>query len=937
MVHPLAQAAVEIVELLFKGKVALFQLSALGVQLLQNGVAGAERGARGFDFGVLCRNLLALGADFFGISRKFVMQNRKSFLRSAAQGGFGFNILLRFARADIKLGQFSANLLFLQNGLAVLGGLFGAEICKFADACGNCFFLRRQGGKLFLVSGLRFFQLSRVRAQLFQERVVGVQLCAQLFKSRRLVGAQNGDQLLAVLGGVLCRFFLFKALCQLGCLFFPFVGGNLQLFQLFFQPFHLAGAGKNAGAGFCGTTGKGTANVDLLTVQRDNTHAVALLFCHDVGMVDSVKHHRSAQQGGQDVFEFSVGFDKRIGNSDVTRVASRRFHFLGGRCGLHRCQREKCRAASLAAFEREHGGFCGGFILYNNVLQVGSQRNLHGGDVAVLHRDDLGKRTVNFAAGGAGAVGDFAVLILIHYIADGAGVALKMLLHRLHGGNSLRNRIYAQFCVCAFGLRRVQLLRHCLNLLFGIGNSGVGIGDFGVISGNGALLDAALLFELFGGFTVALQFLQNTGIFAGVGFPRVFQNRNADADVGCLGFRLPDAGQRIGNGVGKIVLLLQQRVLLGGQCLALFFLTSKRVFQFADFCGVRGAGFLLGANGFFNAGDRALRCGNQILGVGNGGFGNALFAFQTVAFLGLLLNLAQELFGFQLSGLRSLKEFVVLRFQGLNPLLGALQIERRMVECFFGGFQFAVDFFGIVKPDGNVGALFILHQGKRFFRFFGFFFQGTNLRRNLGENIVDPCHIFFYAGKLTLGFILTVAVFGNSRRVLEYAAALLALAGDHFGNFALPDDGIAVAADTGVHKQLVYIFQADCLTVDEVFAVPGAVIAARDGYFIIGTFQLGKILGVIKGNGNLGISHWTATVGTAENNVLHFASAQAFGRDFAQNPAHCVGNIGFSRTVRPDDDGDAFCFVAQTDRHFNAVIKHQFGFVGKGLEALHFQ
>ena len=118
------------------------------------------------------------------------------------------------------------------------------------------------------------------------------------------------------------------------------------------------------------------------------------------------------------------------------------------------------------------------------------------------------------------------------------------------------------------------------------------------------------------------------------------------------------------------------------------------------------------------------------------------------------------------------------------------------------------------------------------------------------------------------------------------------------------------------------IAQSDRLCIDVIFAFPGAVIAARDGDLIVIRRQSGTAgIRVVKRHGNLGKAHLTARVGTAENDILHTAAAQILGRDFAQNPLHGIGNVGFAGAVG-------------TDNYGSTAVKGQMRFIGEGFEAL---
>ena len=166
--------------------------------------------------------------------------------------------------------------------------------------------------------------------------------------------------------------------------------------------------------------------------------------------------------------------------------------------------------------------------------------------------------------------------------------------------------------------------------------------------------------------------------------------------------------------------------------------------------------------------------------------------------------------------------------------------------------------------------------------------------------------------------------FCNTCGVLKDRAALVALSRNYFGDTSLTDYRITVASDTGVHKELVNIFKTHGTAVYEIFAVAGTVIAARDRHFVVRTVETVRLIGVVKGDRHLGKAHLAAALGTYEDNVLHFRSADTLRRDLAENPAHGVRNIRFSASVRTDDDG-------------SAALEGQFRFIREGFEALHFK
>ena len=60
-------------------------------------------------------------------------------------------------------------------------------------------------------------------------------------------------------------------------------------------------------------------------------------------------------------------------------------------------------------------------------------------------------------------------------------------------------------------------------------------------------------------------------------------------------------------------------------------------------------------------------------------------------------------------------------------------------------------------------------------------------------------------------FLFAVAEFGDAGGFLEDLAPVLALERQDLVNTALPDDGIAVAPQTGIHEQLMDVAQTAVL------------------------------------------------------------------------------------------------------------------------------
>ena len=661
--------------------------------------------------------------------------------------------------------------------------------------------------QVLLVACPRLLKLLHVVFQLVQQRVVGIQLGAQLLQLCRLGVPEHPDQFAPVLGSVLAVLQFLSLFRQLAQLALQLCNGCLLFRKLCLQALDLAATGQNAVSGPHRTAGKRTAHIDLLPVQCDRADAVMRGARHHVGVVDVVKNHGSAQQRGQHIAEFRVAGDQRVGNADIAAVARRFVHLARRLRGLHRGQREESCPPGFSALEGVHRRFGGPFVLHHTVLQVCSKGDFQRRYKAVLNRNHLGERTVNLSAGRAVRVGDLPLVILLHYVPHRAGVALKMLLHRADGGNALRQRILAESRIVAILLGSAHQHSHPSGFRFGIGDFAVNRSKLGIVFFDSLFFRGTLTAQPVGNLAVAVHFLQCRTVLVEIGRFGVVQDRNPNVNVLFLGFQVADIGKRLRNGSGKIVLLLPQRSLRGVQAVLLGCQINTQLFQLRNLLRVRFTRGIFGSNRLLCPCQRALGCRNQVARVRDIVLRNRAPSLQFVAAVGLLLN----------------------------------------------------------------------------------------------------------AGK-----------------------QLLALPGDHLGNLALPDDRIAVTPDTGVHEQLINILQTHRPAVDEVFAVPGAIVASGHRHLVKRAVQLGKIPPVVERDRHLGIAHRAPAVRAAENDILHLAAAQALGGDFTKHPAHGIGNVGFSGAVRSDDDRHPLPLVGG-NIHVNAAVEQQSGLIGKGLEALHFQ
>ena len=116
------------------------------------------------------------------------------------------------------------------------------------------------------------------------------------------------------------------------------------------------------------------------------------------------------------------------------------------------------------------------------------------------------------------------------------------------------------------------------------------------------------------------------------------------------------------------------------------------------------------------------------------------------------------------------------------------------------------DLLQIVEPDGDLKPLELVLQRQVFLRLFRLFAQRADLQFQLGNFIADAQQIVLRPGQTALRLLLAVAVFGDTGRFLENFAAVGRFEREDLVDAALADVGIALAAKTGVHEQLVDVF-----------------------------------------------------------------------------------------------------------------------------------
>ena len=250
------------------------------------------------------------------------------------------------------------------------------------------------------------------------------------------------------------------------------------------------------------------------------------------------------------------------------------------------------------------------------------------------------------------------------------------------------------------------------------------------------------------------------------------------------------------------------------------------------------------------------------------------------------IGLQPDGFQFSVPVMEGLSQVLRLPVEGVQIVVGLLQNEGSGGIVLLGLLGGGGQLIQRVQPDGHLHALEFLFQFQILFCLFRLHLQRFQLEFQLGHLVADAKQVVLGGGQLPLGFLLAVAVLGDTGGFLENLPAVAAFQGENFVNAALTDVGVALPAQARVHKQLVNIPEPGGLLINIVFAVAGAVIPTGN-HDLVGIICQ-RPVGVVQRQGRLGKTHCTALLGAAEDHVLHFRAPQGLGALLAQYPQNRV-------------------------------------------------
>ena len=690
---------------------------------------------------------------------------------------------------------------------------------------------------------------------------------------------------------------------QLLVLQFLFPGGELL---------QLIGTGQNAGFLIHRTAGHRTAGVHDLTVQGDDLEAVAVFVCHGNGSIDVTDDDDAAQQILHDSLILRLG-GHQLGSDAHEAPAAFQSVFLEA-SALNRGQGQEGGTSATGPLQEGDGCLTVLLGVHNDLLHGSAQSDLDGEGVAVLGADQLGHRSVD--------IGELPSLSLLHHQTDRLLIAFKITLHGTeHTG------------FCTDGIQLLVQFPESIGKFIptlGTGCLPQGIACDGILGSGDLVLSPTQLAS------AVVQFLAGMGQTLLAGSQVLPKLRQPVLGKVHGLFQAPDiclSACQIGSQSGLLSPQLQKltghTLSIGGHGCQLLFQSFQSGLLLLQLC-IDLSNTLMGlldlkddaAAAAFVSLHLLIDAVHIITVVSDVAPENGDLTVQLLMGGIQHTDLDTDVFQLRIPATQDLGQILRLLIQPLQIVLGLLQHEggRGIVLLSLSGI--GRQLIQRIQPDSHLHSLKLFLQGQVLLCLFRLDLQRLQLQFQLRDLVTNSHQVVFGMGQLPLGFFLAVAVLGNTGCFLKDLTTVCTFQRQNLIDTSLSDVGIALPAQTGIHKQFMDISQSGGLAIDIKFRISGAVIPAGD-HDLIGIVGQSPVR-VVQGQCSLCKAHCLTLLGATEDHVFHLGTTEGLVALLAHDPQNCVGNIRFTGAVGTNDGGD---IVAEADQRL----------IREGLKALHFQ
>ena len=174
---------------------------------------------------------------------------------------------------------------------------------------------------------------------------------------------------------------------------------------------------------------------------------------------------------------------------------------------------------------------------------------------------------------------------------------------------------------------------------------------------------------------------------------------------------------------------------------------------------------------------------------------------------------------------------------------------------------------------------------------------------NLIDDVGEPQQVLLDVFEPPQGLDLPHLEAADAGGLLEDHAAVARRRLQQAVDFALLDDAVGLRAHAGARQKVADVAEPGGIAIDEVFAFAAAIDAAGDMH--LGRVERQQPVGVVESERDFGGVQGPAAAGAVEDDVGHFAAAEALDALFAQHPLDGVDDVRLARAVRPHHHRDA--------------------------------
>src|SRR5438552_1054639 len=166
--------------------------------------------------------------------------------------------------------------------------------------------------------------------------------------------------------------------------------------------------------------------------------------------------------------------------------------------------------------------------------------------------------------------------------------------------------------------------------------------------------------------------------------------------------------------------------------------------------------------------------------------------------------------------------------------------------------------------------------------------QGTDLPLHFADQVLHAQQILFGVFQFPQRFLFLRLKLGDARRFFKYRPAIVRFARDDLRDVSLRHDAVTGAPNSRPHEKLLDVLESAGSFVDEILTATVTEYTTRERHLVVIDLDTSRfemiLIYVTDSQRYFSHPHRLATIGSIENHIGHFRTAQRFSRLLAQHP-----------------------------------------------------